>query len=142
MGAEVDSDPMLVAQSMFERDNASQSLGIELVEVEVGRSVLSMTVLPHMVNGLEVCHGGFLFTLADSAMAFASNADNQRAFASHADIDFVNPAPLGTMLTATATTIVERGKLNVHDVVITDDGGTTIAVMRGRTLTVGGPVKD
>ncbi len=140
MGAEVGPDPMVVAEAMFDRDAASQSLGMALVEVEIGRAVLSMTVLDHMVNGLEVCHGGFLFTFADSAMAFASNAGNERAFASHADIDFVNPAPLGAELTATATTVVARGKLNVHDVVITDAAGTTIAVMRGRTLTVGGPV--
>lgn len=140
MGAEVGPDPMTVAKAMYERDRASKYLGMKLVEVEVGRAVLSMTVLPDMVNGLDVCHGGFLFTFADSAMAFASNADNERAFASHADIDFVNAAPLGTKLTATATTIVERGKLNVHDVTIVDESGTTVAVMRGRTLTVGGPV--
>ena len=140
MGAELDHDPAAVAAAMFERDRASQHLGIEVVSVEVGRAVLSMTVLPSMVNGLDVCHGGFLFTLADSAMAFASNATNERAFASHADIDFVNAAPLGTRLTATATTAVQRGKLMIHDVVVSDDQNVTIAAMRGRTLTVGGSV--
>ena len=140
MGAEVGPDPASVAAAMYERDRASQHLGIELISVEIGRAVLSMSVLPAMVNGLDVCHGGFLFTFADSAMAFASNAANERAFASHADIDFVNPAPLGTVLTATATTVVERGKLSIHDVTIVDADGTTIAVMRGRTLTVGGAV--
>ncbi len=128
------------ALAMYERDRASQLLGIELVEVEPGRAVVSMVVRDDMVNGLDVCHGGFLFTLADTAMAFASNADDQRAFASHADIDFLNPAPLGARLTASSRIETTRAKLMVHDVIITTDDPITVAVFRGRTITVGGSV--
>ncbi len=140
MGAQEPLNPATVAQAMFDQDRASQSLGMRIESVEVGKAVMTMTVTPEMVNGLEVCHGGFLFTLADSAMAFASNAANSRAFASQAEIDFVNPASLGTELTATATQIVERGRLGVHDVTIRDEHHETIAVFRGRTITVGGDV--
>ncbi len=124
---------------MYVNDQASQLLGIELVAVEAGRAVATMTVRPDMVNGLDVCHGGFLFTLADTAMAFASNTGdgetNPTAFASHADIDFVNPAPLGTVLTAASRVETTRAKLTVHNVVIDAEDGTTIAVFRGRTIT-------
>lgn len=130
------------ATAMYERDRASQLLGIELVAVEPGRAVVAMVVRDDMVNGLDVCHGGFLFTLADTAMAFASNANDQRAFASHADIDFVNPAPLGARLTATSRVETTRAKLMVHDVAIETADGVTVAVFRGRTITVGGSVTD
>ncbi len=124
---------------MYADDQASQLLGIQLVEVSAARAVVTMKVRPNMVNGLGVCHGGFLFTLADTAMAFASNTGaagepRPTAFASQADIDFLNPAAMGATLTATSAVEARRGKLTVHNVTVDADDGTTIAVFRGRTI--------
>ena len=123
---------------MFERDAASQALGMQVVSAADGRATLAMTVRDDMVNGLQTCHGGLIFSLADSAMAFASNAGNERAFAVHAAIDWVNPATLGMELTATATAIMTRGRTVLHDVKVTAQDGTVIALFRGQTRRVGG----
>jgi len=130
----------VVADAMYRGDLASQSLGITLVAVEAGRATVTMTVRPDMINGLGVCHGGLIFTLADSAMAFASNAANERSLAVHADIDWLNPARPGAVLTAQAEERTRRGRTAVNDAVVTDETGTVIATFRGRTLTVGGSV--
>ncbi len=92
-----------------------------------------MTVRDEHCNGLGVCHGGLIFTLADTAMAFASNADGSRAFATNAEVDFVNAARAGDHLVAVCTTIVQRGRAAVHDVEVRA-GDTVVAVFRGRTL--------
>lgn len=130
---------------MYDRDGASQALGIELVDVGPGSAVVAMTVRDDMVNGLDVCHGGLIFALADSAMAFASNSYNRYAIAAHADIDWVNPGRRGARLTATATERNRRGRSAITDVVVTDDRGETIAHFRGRTRLIDGhhvPVDD
>ena len=123
---------------MFSKDRASRSFGMEILEVDVGRAVVTMTVGPDMVNGLDVCHGGIIFTLADSAMAFATNAANQYALATNAEIDWVRPGRLGSILTATATQHHQRGRNAITDVVVTDEDGAVIALMRGRTRAVDG----
>lgn len=101
---------------------------------------MAMTVLPEMTNGLGVCHGGILFTLADTAMAHASNAGNEQSLATNAMIDFLAPARIGARLVARATQQAKPNRNAVHDVSVTANDGTLIAVFRGRTLTVGGPV--
>ncbi len=111
---------------------------MEIVEADLGRAVLTMTVGPEMINGLDVCHGGFIFTLADSAMAFATNASNRYALATSAEIDWVSPGRLGSVLTATATQRHQRGRSGITDVVVTDESGEVIALMRGRTRQVDG----
>ena len=130
--------PRDVAEAMFANDRASQSLGMTIVEVTEDRAVLTMTVRPDMVNGLDICHGGLIFTLADSAMAFSSNASNQFAIASNAEIDWINPGRLGTTLTATATLRHQRGRSAITDVVVTDDSDEVIAHFRGRTRQIDG----
>jgi len=130
--------PSEIVTAMFDKDAASQMLGMRLVEAAEGRAVVSMVVRQDMVNGLDVCHGGLIFSLADSAMAFASNAYNQFAIAVHADIDWVSPGRLGATLTATATEIERHGRNAIHNVAVTDQTGATVAVFRGRTRTIEG----
>ncbi len=131
-------DPDSAAASMFIRDRASAELGIELVEAASGRAVVSMTVTDTMVNGLGVCHGGLVFTLADTAMAVASNSGGGRTLASGAAIDFLAPSHTGDVLTATCIVVAKPGRNAVNDAVVVNQRGETIAMFRGRTLTLGG----
>ncbi len=125
---------------MYEVDRASQGLGITLERAEPGIAVTAMKVDPNQCNGLGVCHGGLIFTLADTAMAFATNADGSGSFATNAEIDFINPAHAGDELRATCNRLVHRGKASVNDVVVTNQDNVVIAVFRGRTLSTGAPV--
>ena len=84
------------ADAMWKDDDASKGLGMEIVEVRPGQATLSMTVEPHMVNGQRTAHGGFIFLLADSALAFACNSHNERAVAAHCDISFIRPGNSAT----------------------------------------------
>ncbi len=126
------------ARAMYADDLASRTLGIEVVVADPGRAVTTMTVREDQCNGLGVCHGGLIFTLADTAMAFATNAGGDRAFATNAEIDFVNPARAGDRLTAECVRIVERGRAGVSDVTVRNQDDVIVAVFRGRTLATGG----
>lgn len=124
------------AQDMWAGDRASAWLGIEVSGASPGHAEATLIVEDHHCNGLGVCHGGFIFTLADTAMAFATNAGGDRAFATNAEIDFVEAARSGDVLTAVCTRIVDRGRAGVSDAIVTNQSGATIAVFRGRTLAV------
>lgn len=117
-------------------DRASAHVGIEVTDARPGHAVTVMTVADHHCNGHGVCHGGFIFTLADSAMAFATNSEEHQAVATSAEIDFIEAARVGDVLTATCHRIVERGKAGISDAVVTNQEGLTVAVFRGRTLGV------
>src|ERR1700748_2164490 len=86
------------AEAMWEEDDASKGLGMELVEVKPGQATMAMIVQPHMVNGQRIAHGGFIFTLADSAFAFACNSHNDKAVAAQGHITFIRPGKLGDTL--------------------------------------------
>src|SRR5439155_14817203 len=86
------------ADAMWKEDDASSGLGMKIVEVGPGRATLTMTVQPHMVNGQRIAQGGFIFTLADSAFAFACNSPNEKAVAAQGDITFIKPGKLGDVL--------------------------------------------
>jgi len=133
------ADMTPAADEMQAGDQASAWLGIDIVQASPGEAVAALRVVDHHCNGLGVCHGGFIFTLADTAMAFAVNAGGDRAFATNAEVDFVNGARVGDLLTAKCTRIVERGKAGICDVVVTDQDDRIIAVFRGRTLAVKAP---
>jgi acyl-CoA thioesterase len=126
------------AESMYADDAASKGLGMEIRDVTYGGAVVTMTVRDDMVNGLDICHGGLVFSLADSAMAFASNSYNQHAVAINAEIDWVRPARRGDTLTATATERHRAGRSAITDVVVANQAGETVAYFRGRTRTVDG----
>ena len=125
------------AEAMWKQDDASKGLGMELVEVKPGQAVLTMTVQPHMVNGQRIAHGGFIFTLADSAFAFACNSHNERAVAAQGNISFVRPGKLGDILVATAREISRSGRSGIYDVSVTVDG-TVIAEFRGHSRVIAG----
>jgi acyl-CoA thioesterase len=125
------------AEAMWKDDDASQGLGMEILDVKAGQATLAMTVKPHMVNGHGIAHGGFLFLLADSTFAFACNSRNERAVAAQCNISFIKPGKLGDRLVATAREISWTGRSGIYDVRVTVDG-VAIAELRGHSRTVGG----
>jgi acyl-CoA thioesterase len=127
---------------MFTRDYASQSLGIHIVEVGPGYSKLKMRVRPSMTNGHGICHGGIVFSLADSAFAFACNSRNQKTVAAGCTIDFLASARVGDDLYVEATEESLQGRTGIYDVVVTDHGGKRVALFRGRSHRVEGEVMD
>lgn len=128
----------LSAERMFANDRASQALGMTIEAIGPGRAVLSMTVRDDFLNGHDICHGGFIFTLADSAFAFACNSYNQIAVAHANDITFLRPGRGGDRLTATAEETDRAGRSGVYDVRVTNGAGETIALMRGLSRVIEG----
>ena len=126
------------AEAMLREDKATHGLGIVLDDVGPGTARMSMTVRPDMVNGHGICHGGFIFTLADSTFAFACNAYGDRAVAHHNEITFVRPGRLGETLTATAEERVRAGRSGIYDVRVTGADGGVVAEMRGHSRLAGG----
>jgi acyl-CoA thioesterase len=127
-----------VASGMLAQDAMSRSFGILIVEIRPGYARLKMTVRPDMSNSHAICHGGAIFTLADSAFAFACNSYNRSTVASGCSIDFVSPARIGDELTAEATERALPGRLGLYDVAVTDQSGRPIAFFRGRSYRVTG----
>ena len=127
--------------TMWAADEASRGLGIELVAAEPGRCTTRLRLEDRHLNGLGVCHGGFLLTLADTAMAFASNASGVSAFATGIEIDFLAPGRPGRTITAVATETISAGRNGIFDAVLTDDEGVVVAVTRGRTRQVPGGLR-
>jgi len=121
------------ARTMWADDKASQGLGMAIQEIRPGYARLSMTVREDMVNGHNICHGGFIFTLADSTFAFACNYKNFVTVASGGGIDFLAPARLGDVLTATGEERSRSGRTGVYDVQVEDQDGQLVAVFRGRS---------
>jgi acyl-CoA thioesterase len=128
------------ARSMWSRDRATSGLGMTLVSVGPGAAELAMTVRDDMVNGHGLCHGGFVFSLADSAFAFACNSYNVTTVAASCDIAFLKPAHLGDRLKAVAREAYREGRNGIYDVVVLDESGAAVAHFRGKSRTVGGPV--
>ncbi len=126
------------AEIMWRDDNASKWLGMRVEEVRPGYARISMTVTPNMVNGHNLCHGGLIFTLADSTFAFACNSHNQRAVAAGAAIEFLAPALLGDELTAEGIEQALKGRTGVYDMKVTNQKNELIAVFRGKSATIKG----
>lgn len=128
------------ARQMWSQDTASQALGMVLDGVGPGRSKISMTVTDKMANGHGTCHGGYLFTLADSAFAFACNTYNQITVAQQCTVTFLAPAHVGDRLTAAAREISRSGRSGLYDVSITNQNGDKIAEFRGNSRTTRGTI--
>lgn len=127
------------AESMIGADRAAGLLGIELLEAGDGAARTAMTVRPDMVNGLDICHGGLVATLADTAFAAACNSRGRVTVAAGFDVTFVQPGRVGDRLLAAATEVVLQGRSGVYDVLVTRaSDGSTVAVLRGRSRAVGG----
>ncbi len=128
-------------QSLFSADLASQSLGIEILNVAPGRVRIAMTVRSDMVNGYGMCHGGIVFAFADSAFAFACNSYGEPMVAAGASIDFLAPTPRGERVTATATELVRDARHGIYDVAVRNSGGEVLAQFRGRCSRFRTPAK-
>lgn len=126
------------ADAMWARDDASKWLGARLDAVGPGTASLSMTVEKHHTNGHDICHGGFIFTLADSAFAFACNSYNQIAVAQHNTISFIAPGFRGDRLMAQAREISRSGRSGLYDVRVTNQDGRLIAEFRGASRVIKG----
>ncbi|MBS3805607.1 MAG: hydroxyphenylacetyl-CoA thioesterase PaaI [Oleiphilaceae bacterium] len=128
------------AEAMFARDRASQKLGMNIVSVAPGKAVLTMTVTGDMVQGHGSCHGGYLFTLADSAFAFSCNSYDKATVASGCSIDYMYGAKEGDVLTAVAQEQSRGKRTGIYDITLTNQDGRTVALFRGRSYQVSGTV--
>ena len=126
------------AEIMWRDDNASKWLGMKVEEVRTGYARLSMAITANMVNGHNLCHGGLIFTLADSTFAFACNSHNQRAVAAGCSIEFHAPAFLGDLLTAEGIEQALQGRTGVYDMKVTNQKRELIALFRGKSATIKG----
>ena len=126
--------------ALFERDRASQALGMRVTAVRPGWARVVMQVRSDMVNGHGVCHGGLVFTLGDSAFAFACNSHNDATVAAAATVDFIAAAREGDELTAEASEAWRTKRNGVYDIVVTNQRGERIALFRGRSYRIDGQV--
>ena len=131
-----------VAAVMYERDPASQRLAMRVVRVAPGHAELAMSVRADMLNGHATCHGGYIFTLADSAFAYACNSYNLTTVASGCTIDFLAPAREGDVLVAAAQERNLSGRTGVYDVEVHNQRGERIALFRGKSYRILGHVID
>jgi len=129
-----------VAAEMFTRDAASQALGMRIVKVGPGSAELTMKVRADMLNGHATCHGGFIFTLADSAFAFACNSANLATVASGCTIDFIAPARENDVLTAIGRERSLSGRTGIYDIEVRNQRGEMIALFRGKSYRIKGHV--
>lgn len=123
---------------MWKTDTASQNLGMKIDHIAPGEATLSMPVTDKMLNGHGICHGGYIFTLADSAFAFACNSYNQLVVAQQNQITYLAPGKADERLTATAVEQSKTGRSGIYDVKVTGEDGRTIALFRGLSRTIKG----
>ena len=126
------------ADTMWRDDRASKALGMSIRKIAPGEAVLAMQVRPDMTNGHDICHGGFIFTLADSAFAFACNTYNQRAVAQQCAVTFIRAVAAGETLTAHAVERSKAGRGGIYDVTVRDSHDTVVAEFRGHSRTISG----
>ena len=129
-----------VAAAMYARDAASRAMGMTIAGIGPGHAELTMAVRADMLNGHAICHGGFIFTLADSAFAFACNSYNLTTVASGCTIDFIAPAREGDVLTAVARERSASGRTGVYDIEVANQRGEPIAFFRGKSYRIKGHV--
>lgn len=127
------------AAAMYASDRASQALGIRLVEIRPGHAKMSMVIRDDMLNGHASCHGGLIFSLADSAFAFSCNSHGGVVVAAAASIDFLAPAQGGDELTATAVERWRSKRNGIYEVTVANQRGETVALFRGRSHQVREP---
>lgn len=135
-------DPQQIAdrvrEAMCANDRATKALGIQIHAVGPGSATLSMTVREDMLNGHDICHGGLVTTLADTAFAYGCNAYNEVTVASGFNVDLVAPGRLGDVLTATCSEQNKAGRTGVYDIEVVNQRGERVALFRGRSYTIKG----
>ena len=130
-----------VGDAMFADDRASREfMRMELASCEPGRAVMRMTVREEMLNGHEICHGGLIFTLADSTFAFACNSRNKVTVAAGCAIEFLKPGREGDVLTCEGVEQVLQGRHGIYDMKVTNQRGEVVAVFRGKSASIQGTV--
>jgi acyl-CoA thioesterase len=130
-----------VGEAMFSVDAASKDfLQMELLSCEPGRAVMRMKVREPMLNGHKICHGGLIFTLADSTFAFACNSHNKVTVAAGCSIEFLKPGQLGDVLTCEGVEQLLQGRHGIYDMKVTNQRGEVVAVFRGKSATIQGTV--
>jgi acyl-CoA thioesterase len=130
-----------VGESMFAVDIASKdTMGMELISCEPGLAVIRMTVRELHLNGHKICHGGFIFTLADSTFAFACNSYNKVAVAAGCSIEFLKPGQLGDVLTCVGQEQTMSGRHGIYDMKVSNQKGEVIAMFRGKSAQIQGTV--
>jgi len=128
------------ARAMLAGDQISRAFGIALLAAGPGHATLAMTVGEGMLNGFGTCHGGALFTLADTALSCACNSHNERSMAHHCAIVFLRPAKPGERLTAAARESSRHGRIGIYTVTLRDGAGEVIGEFFGHTRLIGGAV--
>jgi len=126
------------AAAMLKDDAASQGIGAKLDAIGPGTATMTMTVRPDMLNGHGICHGGYIFLLADSAFAFACNSYNAVTVAQSNQITYLCPVRLDACLSARAVEVARAGRSGTYDVTVTDETGTKVALFRGLSRIVSG----
>ena len=130
-----------VGESMYAADAASrETMGIELLACEPGRATMRMVVKPLHLNGHKICHGGFIFTLADSTFAFACNSRNHNTVANGCSIEFLRPAHEGDVLTAEGVEQNLAGRHGIYDIRVNNQKGQAVALFRGKSTQIAGTV--
>ena len=129
-----------VAKAMYDTDACSRALGFELIEVRAGFAQMRAVVRADFLNGHGICHGGLIFTLADSTFAFACNSYNVNTVASGCSIEFLRPARSGDVLTAEAAEQVLNGRTGIYDIRVRNGAGETVAMFRGKSAQIKGTV--
>jgi acyl-CoA thioesterase len=130
-----------VGQVMFANDRATrETVGMDLLSCTPGRARMRMVVQDKHLNGHQTCHGGFIFTLADSTFAFACNSHNKGALAASASIDFLKPAQLHDVLTCDGQERVLSGRHGVYDITVRNQHNEVIALFRGKSAQIQGAV--
>jgi len=137
-GAAAQTMAQACADAMWQYDRASKALGMSIQRIAPGEAVLSMTVRPDMTNGHDICHGGFIFTLADSTFAFACNSYNQRTVAQQCAVTFIRAVHAGETLTAHAIERSKAGRGGIYDVTVRDSKNIVVAEFRGHSRTISG----
>jgi acyl-CoA thioesterase len=130
-----------VGESMFAGDTASRdTMGMELLSCEPGRALMRMTVAERHLNGHRICHGGFIFTLADSTFAFACNSRNRVTVAAGCSIEFLKPGQPGDVLTCEGVEQILQGRHGIYDMKVSNQRGEVVAMFRGKSAQLPGSV--
>ncbi len=132
--------PREVADAMYSRDHAAQAQGLQVIAVNHGSATVSMVVRKDMVNGHDICHGGYMALLCDTAFAYACNSYNLNTVASGFSIEILAPAKLGDTLVAVGVEQAQRGRQGVYDIKLTNQNNEVIALFRGKSARIAGEV--
>jgi acyl-CoA thioesterase len=128
------------ARAMYDADACSRAFGMEIVEVRAGYARLQMRIRPEFLNGHQTCHGGIIFTLADSTFAFACNSYNANTVAAGCSIEYLRPVHGNDLLTAEAIEQTRSGRHGIYDIRVTNQAGETVAMFRGKSAQIRGTV--